>query len=53
MSKPKVTTARIVRLYKEHKNIAEVARRVKRHLTTVRDRLIRAGVIDGEIYVSK
>jgi hypothetical protein len=42
-----VSTARIIKLYKQHKSIAKVGRIVKRHLTSVRARLIRANVIEG------
>lgn len=43
MSKPKVTIKRIIKLYKEHKNVAVVARKVGRHYTSVYQRLKRAG----------
>ena len=45
MSKPKVTTNRIVKLYKKHENVAEVARIVGRHYTSVYQRLKRAGAL--------
>ena len=49
MSKrPAVTTKRIIRLYKETKSFAAVGRKVNRHLTSVRQRLVRAGVVEGK-----
>ncbi len=45
MSKSKVTTKRIARLYAEHRNFAKVGRIVNLHLTSVRTRLVRAGLL--------
>jgi len=45
MAKSKVTTKRIARLYAAHKNFAKVGRIVKLHITSVRTRLVRAGLI--------
>jgi hypothetical protein len=39
----KVTIGRIVRLYEKHQNVAVVARIVKRHYTSIYQRLKRAG----------
>ncbi len=44
-SRAKVSTARIERLYAKHKNFAKVGRIVDRHLTVVRQRLVRAGIV--------
>lgn len=45
MSKSKVTTKRIAKLYAEHKNFSKVGRIVGLHITSVRTRLVRAGIV--------
>jgi hypothetical protein len=45
MAKPKVSTKRIARLYAEHKSFAKVGRLVGRHMTSIRVRLVRAGIV--------
>jgi hypothetical protein len=45
MAKPKVTTKRIAKLYAIHKNFAKVGRIVGLHITSVRCRLVTAGIV--------
>ena len=46
----KVTTARMARLLKSGKSVAEIARLVGRHYSSVRNRLCRVGAIDGKVW---
>jgi len=45
MSKSKVTTKRIARLYAKYKNFSKVGRIVGLHMTSVRTRLVRADLL--------
>jgi len=46
----KVSTARMERLLKQGKSVAQIARIVGRHYSSVRNRLCRVGKIDGKVW---
>ena len=46
----KVTTARLARMLKSGKTVAEIARIVGRHYSSVRNRLCRVGALDGKVW---